>query len=462
LNAGKYFFEYNTFQNRSDAFYGNDLETNRYNQPYRKHYSADGSTEIKYNVATSQVEFLFYIDGDGYSAPLVCKSDGTTQEYLYLQRDYQGSIVGISNAAGQVLERRTFDAWGVMRVTNANANYLSIDGSTTLLDRGYTGHEHLHTLRLINMNARIYDPTLRRFLSPDNYVQDPTNSQNFNRYAYCWNNPLKYTDPSGNFTWSDLIAIVSIVAGTALTIWGGPAGVAWGWKLIGAGVAHFGTAFSIYNNNKAAGWDAASNYVGFSSPQVNINFGDGGGNKDKKNGINEGDDYQEISPKGKPTKISKETIPCVICHNEIKGTPFGDGDSTGGNWFSDRQSGYIFDDGMLTSDFTGDKVGKNGVLYGVTQNPWSPGAEVHNFNPSPLLKDINTLSNMLSTKLELAGTLRDIKNTTSVETKRDSVSEWYMVRMRDGIQRGANNKMQRDSLMDNGGTSWYLPYKKGK
>jgi hypothetical protein len=31
LNAGKYFFEYNTFQNRSDAFYGNDLETNRYN-----------------------------------------------------------------------------------------------------------------------------------------------------------------------------------------------------------------------------------------------------------------------------------------------------------------------------------------------------------------------------------------------------------------------------------------------
>ncbi|WP_289858210.1 RHS repeat-associated core domain-containing protein, partial [uncultured Muribaculum sp.] len=49
----------------------------------------------------------------------------------------------------------------------------------------------------INMNGRLYDPLLARFFSPDNYVQQPTNSQNFNRYSYCLNNPLKYTDPSG-------------------------------------------------------------------------------------------------------------------------------------------------------------------------------------------------------------------------------------------------------------------------
>ena len=38
-----------------------------------------------------------------------------------------------------------------------------------------------------------------RMLSPDNYVQDPNNPNNYNRYAYCMNNPLKYTDPSGEF-----------------------------------------------------------------------------------------------------------------------------------------------------------------------------------------------------------------------------------------------------------------------
>ncbi|MCR5696877.1 MAG: RHS repeat-associated core domain-containing protein [Marinilabiliaceae bacterium] len=50
---------------------------------------------------------------------------------------------------------------------------------------------------LIDMNGRFYDPQLGRFLSPDPYVQDMTNPQNFNRYSYCLNNPLKYTDPSG-------------------------------------------------------------------------------------------------------------------------------------------------------------------------------------------------------------------------------------------------------------------------
>lgn len=43
----------------------------------------------------------------------------------------------------------------------------------------------------------MYDPLTSSFLSPDNYVQDPTSQQSFNRYAYCMYNPLKYVDPSG-------------------------------------------------------------------------------------------------------------------------------------------------------------------------------------------------------------------------------------------------------------------------
>ena len=52
-------------------------------------------------------------------------------------------------------------------------------------------------LGLINLNARFYDPAMGMFLSPDNYLQAPDNSQNFNRFSYCVNNPLMYTDPSG-------------------------------------------------------------------------------------------------------------------------------------------------------------------------------------------------------------------------------------------------------------------------
>ena len=64
-------------------------------------------------------------------------------------------------------------------------------------------HEHLDDFGLINMNGRVFDPLTAQFLSPDNYIQADGNWLNYNRYAYCLNNPLKYTDPSGDFiTWS--------------------------------------------------------------------------------------------------------------------------------------------------------------------------------------------------------------------------------------------------------------------
>ena len=47
------------------------------------------------------------------------------------------------------------------------------------------------------MNGRVYSPSLGRMLSPDPVTQAPENGQNYNRYTYAFNNPLKYTDPSG-------------------------------------------------------------------------------------------------------------------------------------------------------------------------------------------------------------------------------------------------------------------------
>ena len=58
------------------------------------------------------------------------------------------------------------------------------------------------------MNARLYDPALGRFFSPDPQVQAPFSSQGFNRYSYCGNNPVMYTDPDG-----ELWHLVPLVAG---------------------------------------------------------------------------------------------------------------------------------------------------------------------------------------------------------------------------------------------------------
>jgi hypothetical protein len=61
------------------------------------------------------------------------------------------------------------------------------------------------------MNGRMYDPQQGRFLSPDNHIQDPFNTQNFNRYGYVLNNPLSLTDPSGEF-FETVFAIVKAIS----------------------------------------------------------------------------------------------------------------------------------------------------------------------------------------------------------------------------------------------------------
>lgn len=279
-------------------FYGS-LDTDKNLRPNRKHYSADGSMEIKENILTGEIEFVTYLGGDGYSAPVVYKKNydaaGVTQDQmLYLHRDYQGSILAITNQVGVVLEKRQFDAWGaIIQVQDGAGNVLN---GLILLDRGYTGHEHLQSVGLINMNGRLYDPKLHRFLQPDNYVQDVSDTQNYNRYGYVLNNPLKYTDPSGELSFksiggwfaknaNDILAAAAIIGGTAILIFGGPAFAYLGYSLIGSGIAHFGAAYSEYT--KTGDWAKASNNAGFSfSYSQSVDWFDGSSKTDT-NGVSQ-------------------------------------------------------------------------------------------------------------------------------------------------------------------------------
>ena len=129
----------------------------------------------------------------------VVETDGEGKHTLhYILKDHLGSWTTITDSNGDVEQELSFDAWGNRRDPNTwFLNWNNPVYEEPMFDRGYTGHEHLYAFGLINMNGRCYDPVMSSFLSVDAYVQSPDNSQNFNRYAYCLNNPLKYTDPSG-------------------------------------------------------------------------------------------------------------------------------------------------------------------------------------------------------------------------------------------------------------------------
>ena len=144
---------------------------------------ADNYEQRTVNGTTTTYHYVASPDG---LAAVYVKSGSTATAY-YIETDHLGSIINLFDASGTKQFSATYDAWGKQTITK----------NAIGLTRGYTGHEHWNQFGLIDMNGRFYDPLLGRFLSPDPYVQAPENPQNFNRYSYCLNNPLKYTDPSG-------------------------------------------------------------------------------------------------------------------------------------------------------------------------------------------------------------------------------------------------------------------------
>lgn len=120
----------------------------------------------------------------------------------YFHTDALGSITAITDDNGDVVERRSYDAFGKIRAmdygVNNNRNLFNRVIETT---RSYTGHEQISEINgLIHMNARLYDSDIGRFLSGDSLIQDSEDSQYFNRYSYVRNSPMVYVDPTGHET----------------------------------------------------------------------------------------------------------------------------------------------------------------------------------------------------------------------------------------------------------------------
>lgn len=167
---------------------------------------------------------IHYIGGgDGLAAVYIIDGSDNGEMY-YVSKDYLGSIMVLTDENGAVAEEYSYDAWGRRRNPTNWWSYLV--SAPTILYRGYTGHEHLDEFALINMNGRIYDPLTGRFLSPDNYIQAPGYTQSYNRYTYCLNNPLIYTDPDGEFFFIALLTcICPILAPVGIILdaacWGG-------------------------------------------------------------------------------------------------------------------------------------------------------------------------------------------------------------------------------------------------
>lgn len=187
-----------TSNKQFDFVYGNDAQ--RFKMDYRlggqlqysRYYSMGYDLQEGANGNNKSWCYIYTPAGLG----AVYYTSNGTSELLNVSCDKLGSPILLTNSAGNVVEEYSFDAWGRRRNPADWNDYTNVSPPQKMI-RGYTGHEQLDEIGLINMNGRMYDPVLGWVIEPDPFVIAPFDLQNMNRYSYVLNNPLRYADPDG-------------------------------------------------------------------------------------------------------------------------------------------------------------------------------------------------------------------------------------------------------------------------
>lgn len=174
------------FQRRRMKIFKNDslILTRYYFSDYEEEHYADG-----------RIRKIDYITGPTGLIGVNISTDGV-DSLLYAFTDRFGNLVMLVDGNKNIVERLAYDPWGARRNPG---DWTKPDTASHILSRGYSMHEHLDRLGLINMNARVYEPATCSFLSPDPLIADEDNWLNYNRYLYCLGNPVKFADPTGMY-----------------------------------------------------------------------------------------------------------------------------------------------------------------------------------------------------------------------------------------------------------------------
>ena len=145
---------------------------------------------------------LEFVYDDGNQPFAVIYKHGQTTELYYYVLNAQGDVIALLNANGTLAASYNYGAWG--NCTVYDSSDAAIGDLNPLRYRGYyydaeTGFYYLQ--------SRYYDPAICRFINADGLFTDGFIGANL--FAYCANNPVNTTDPTGNFAITATVALIT-------------------------------------------------------------------------------------------------------------------------------------------------------------------------------------------------------------------------------------------------------------
>ena len=146
-------------------------------------------------------KFYYSYDANGilYNVRYTLTDGGTEYSYYYTHNS-RGDIVGIYNGAGELKAHYEYDAWGnVISITDNNGNAITNPNHIGNLNPfRYRGYYYDTESGFYYLMSRYYDAVTHRFINADGYFQAGTSILDGNTFAYCANNPIYSSDPTGS------------------------------------------------------------------------------------------------------------------------------------------------------------------------------------------------------------------------------------------------------------------------
>ena len=143
----------------------------------------------------------YYYDAAGKVTTLTYKKGTGAEVSYFYARNLQGDITAVCrNSDSKPIGTYKYDLWGrPVSVTEA-AKGIDTDGILTRNPFRYRGYYYDVETGFYYLNARYYDPEIRRFISADDLIASAgTSVQGHNLYTYCFNDPVNMVDSTGRW-----------------------------------------------------------------------------------------------------------------------------------------------------------------------------------------------------------------------------------------------------------------------
>ena len=135
---------------------------------------------------TAVLDFIY--DESGKPFALKYSTDGATFDTYYYVLNLQGDVVKLIQANGHVVAHYIYDAWG---------NVSSSGRLAEINPLRYRGYYYDNETGFYYLQSRYYDPANRRFINADGLISSNWSFSGLNMFAYCENDPVGRSDPSG-------------------------------------------------------------------------------------------------------------------------------------------------------------------------------------------------------------------------------------------------------------------------